>query len=545
MLGAAQIETILAEVSAELERIGYITSRGIDAIIPWEQGVQLAQVSDLSEAITRVIENCRATGGEDEIAAEISLNSALGPTDVLIKRLIARAKKRGCVTYDSLNEALPQDQMTSEQIEDVMSTLSEMGVNIVESVEEYGEEDSTEAALWPSGKLRSNEVQPALLRLFYEHQSELAAQEAARNPLTPTTDLRLLVEISDKIDRLLANHLNADATVLRTLANSSDGAVLRSLLEHPAIDASVLSTLARSRYARGVVGGQVAAHPDASENVCTSLLAHYPHIVQQNPAFQRVIEAGPHALFAALSWSDRNSLLYDDQCPSVIRAWACQLAADPLTEPSLLKELARYGDKRSGLVAANPSVDYETARSLVSRHPGKLAANPGLAKLLREKLWQLPEDCEFPSQCFDLTLTMTVLNDPACLEDTIRWARSMAADPAAPKHVLMRLIGNFPELVADNPVFDWLLLEDPGLLSNLEEDVVRAMIRHERCPAKLIDWACSGQVKAAQLALLRRTDLTGDQLGRLARSTFPRVAENASAQLLRKGSSLPHHRSGN
>jgi RNA polymerase primary sigma factor len=57
-----------------------------------------------------------------------------------LKKLITRAKKRGYITYDELNEALPQDQMASEQIEDVMSALSEMGVNIVEN-EEGGEED--------------------------------------------------------------------------------------------------------------------------------------------------------------------------------------------------------------------------------------------------------------------------------------------------------------------------------------------------------------------------------------------------------------------
>src|SRR3546814_280884 len=56
-----------------------------------------------------------------------------------IKKLIARAKKRGVITYDELNEALPQDQMSSEQIEDVMSALSEMGVNIVENDEREGD----------------------------------------------------------------------------------------------------------------------------------------------------------------------------------------------------------------------------------------------------------------------------------------------------------------------------------------------------------------------------------------------------------------------
>jgi RNA polymerase primary sigma factor len=60
-----------------------------------------------------------------------------------LKKLISRAKKRGYVTYDELNEALPQDQMASEQIEDVMSAISEMGINVVEN--EEAEEEETEA----------------------------------------------------------------------------------------------------------------------------------------------------------------------------------------------------------------------------------------------------------------------------------------------------------------------------------------------------------------------------------------------------------------
>ncbi|HUD29139.1 MAG TPA: RNA polymerase sigma factor RpoD [Novosphingobium sp.] len=57
-----------------------------------------------------------------------------------IKKLIARAKRRGVITYDELNEALPQDQMSSEQIEDIMAAISEMGVNIVESDEDADKE---------------------------------------------------------------------------------------------------------------------------------------------------------------------------------------------------------------------------------------------------------------------------------------------------------------------------------------------------------------------------------------------------------------------
>src|SRR3546814_2754963 len=44
-----------------------------------------------------------------------------------VKKLIARGKKRGYLTYDELNAALPQDEMPSEQIEDIMSAISGMG----------------------------------------------------------------------------------------------------------------------------------------------------------------------------------------------------------------------------------------------------------------------------------------------------------------------------------------------------------------------------------------------------------------------------------
>jgi len=62
-----------------------------------------------------------------------------------IKKLLARAKKRGYITYDELNEALPQDQMSSEQIEDVMSAINDMGVNIVENEEATDDGEEAEA----------------------------------------------------------------------------------------------------------------------------------------------------------------------------------------------------------------------------------------------------------------------------------------------------------------------------------------------------------------------------------------------------------------
>ncbi len=59
-----------------------------------------------------------------------------------IKKMIAQAKERGFITYDQLNQALPTAQVSSEQIEDVMSMLSEMGINIIEDDEEPEEPEA-------------------------------------------------------------------------------------------------------------------------------------------------------------------------------------------------------------------------------------------------------------------------------------------------------------------------------------------------------------------------------------------------------------------
>jgi RNA polymerase primary sigma factor len=53
-----------------------------------------------------------------------------------VKRLVAKGKERGYITFDELNTILPPDQNSSEQIEDLMASLSEMGIQVVESEEQ-------------------------------------------------------------------------------------------------------------------------------------------------------------------------------------------------------------------------------------------------------------------------------------------------------------------------------------------------------------------------------------------------------------------------
>ena len=70
-----------------------------------------------------------------ETPAETPDSPLLDMSDQAVKRMIKTAKQRGYVTYDELNEVLPSDEVSSEQIEDTMSMLSEMGINVVDSEE--------------------------------------------------------------------------------------------------------------------------------------------------------------------------------------------------------------------------------------------------------------------------------------------------------------------------------------------------------------------------------------------------------------------------
>ena len=96
------------------------------------------------------------TSAEDS-REETSDGGVVDSTQEAVKKMLARAKERGYVTYDELNEALPSDKFSSEQIEDVMAALSEMGINAIESEEQeenaQQEEAAEETSTRPSGNL--------------------------------------------------------------------------------------------------------------------------------------------------------------------------------------------------------------------------------------------------------------------------------------------------------------------------------------------------------------------------------------------------------
>ncbi len=83
----------------------------------------------------------------DDQDAEMSLDMSQSA----IKKMISEAREKGFITYDQLNKVLPPDQVSSEQIEDVMSMLSEMGINIIEN-DEGEDEDQRGTAVAEVGR---------------------------------------------------------------------------------------------------------------------------------------------------------------------------------------------------------------------------------------------------------------------------------------------------------------------------------------------------------------------------------------------------------
>ena len=70
---------------------------------------------------------------EDDVSLDMS--------QAAVKKMIAEARERGYITYDQLNEVLPPDQVSSDQIEDVMSMLSEMGIQVTEDDEDSDDDE--------------------------------------------------------------------------------------------------------------------------------------------------------------------------------------------------------------------------------------------------------------------------------------------------------------------------------------------------------------------------------------------------------------------
>jgi RNA polymerase primary sigma factor len=160
-----------------------------------------------------------------------------------VRKMLAKAKERGYVTYDELNAVLPPEQMSSEQIEDTLALLNEMGINVVENDDSEESEDEPKAEAEadgeeegkPAGNLNDSDVgrtdDPVRMYLREMGSVELLSREgeiaiakrieAGRDMMiggigeSPTTH-RSIVEWRDKLkagELLLRDIIDLDASM--------------------------------------------------------------------------------------------------------------------------------------------------------------------------------------------------------------------------------------------------------------------------------------------------------------------------------------------
>jgi len=84
----------------------------------------------------------KATAAQDN--REPAASTAKGSLEAILKKLIVKGKERGFLTYDEINKAVPAQEFSSDQIEDAMSTLTESGLQLVESEDDVEEADEAE-----------------------------------------------------------------------------------------------------------------------------------------------------------------------------------------------------------------------------------------------------------------------------------------------------------------------------------------------------------------------------------------------------------------
>ena len=100
-------------------------------------------------------------------------------SDAAVTKMIKQAKKRGYVTHEQLNAVIPSEEVTSEQIEEILAMLNEMGINVVETEEAEAEKEE------PREEAESEETESGEL---VEVTPKTPAKSEANEPIERTDD---------------------------------------------------------------------------------------------------------------------------------------------------------------------------------------------------------------------------------------------------------------------------------------------------------------------------------------------------------------------
>src|SRR5215217_8474848 len=198
-----------------------------------------------------------------EAREDVAETPLLDSIAVAIKKMVARGKERGYLTYDELNAALPQDQVSSEQIEDTMTMLSELGVNLIESEESEEPAEAEEGEAETRGNVDDDDIgrtdDPVRMYLREMGSVELLSREG---------EIAIAKRIEAGRDMMIGgiceNPLSVRALLLWRDALNENKMLLRDIIDLDATYGSALVDEAEAEMAKvaaDALAGDEAAGP--------------------------------------------------------------------------------------------------------------------------------------------------------------------------------------------------------------------------------------------------------------------------------------------
>ena len=108
----------------------------------------------------------------------------------------------------------------------------------------------------------------------------------------------------------------------------------------------------------------------------------------------------------------------------------------------------------------------------------------------------------------------------------------LALNPNTPSEILLKLAPEFPRAFYKNPAFDWLLLENPDLLFEMKQGVLKHILSLRDCPKSFLQWAARNGSDSEKLVVVRRVDVADELLEIIATGKFCKAATIAIAKNL-------------
>lgn len=131
----------------------------------------------------------------------------------------------------------------------------------------------------------------------------------------------------------------------------------------------------------------------------------------------------------------------------------------------------------------------------------ELAQDPKLARLVAAN----------PNASADLLLELSHSDDKAV-------RKACTSNANTPVEALLKLGGQFPEQLLENPVFDLLLLAHPGLFEDLPTATLNSLLKRDQVPVGLIRWAWKHRGESTLQSLLMNPNTPADVVEELCQS---------------------------